>query len=56
MLGLIKHFFDCGLIKAFVIAIITVVDAVVILSLLGHPDIDIDIGTWVSSPVSFFLF
>ncbi|MDR0492345.1 MAG: hypothetical protein LBH74_01710 [Nitrososphaerota archaeon] len=34
-LGLIKHFFDCGWIKAFAIAVITVIVFVVIVALLA---------------------
>ncbi|MDR0471040.1 MAG: hypothetical protein LBH79_04870 [Nitrososphaerota archaeon] len=43
-LGLIKHFFDCGWIKAFVIAVITVVVAVIILFLLALIGIGVGIG------------
>jgi hypothetical protein len=34
-LGLIKHFFDCGWLKAFVIAVIAVIIFIVIVAILG---------------------
>jgi DNA integrity scanning protein DisA with diadenylate cyclase activity len=43
-LGLIKHFFDCGWIKAFVIAVITVIVFVVIAILLMFIGIGIGMG------------
>jgi hypothetical protein len=43
-LGLIKHFFDCGWLKAFVIALIAVVVFIVIAFLLALIGIGIGIG------------
>ena len=43
-LGLIKHFFDCGWIKAFVIAIIAVIVFVIIAFVLALIGIGIGIG------------
>ncbi len=43
-LGLIKHFFDCGWIKAFVIAIIAVIVFIIIAFLLALIGIGIGIG------------
>jgi hypothetical protein len=43
-LGLIKHFFDCGWLKAFVIALISVVVLIVIVVILALVGIGIGIG------------
>jgi hypothetical protein len=43
-LGLIKHFFDCGWLKAFVIAIISVIVFVIIAFLLALIGLGIGIG------------
>lgn len=43
-LGLIKHFFDCGWIKAFVIAVIAVIAFIIIAFLLALIGIGIGIG------------
>ena len=43
-LGLIKHFFDCGWLKAFVIAVISVIIFVIIAFLLALIGLGIGIG------------
>ncbi len=43
-LGLIKHFFDCGWIKAFIIAVIAVIVFVIIVFILALIGIGIGIG------------
>jgi hypothetical protein len=48
-LGLIKHFFDCGWIKAFVIALIAVIVFVIIAFVLAFIGIGIGVGLGVLS-------
>ena len=43
-LGLIKHFFDCGWLKAFVIAVVSVIVFIIIAFLLALIGIGIGIG------------
>ena len=46
LLGLVKHFFDCGWLKAFAIAVLAVIIFVVIIAILAAIGIGIGLTLW----------
>ena len=53
-LALVKHFFDCGWLKALAISIIAVVIAVIVILIIGFILVLIGIGTgWLPNPFNF---
>lgn len=46
LLGLVKHFFDCGWLKAFVVAVLAVIIFVVIIAILAAIGIGIGLTLW----------
>jgi chromate transport protein ChrA len=46
LLALVKHFFDCGWLKAFVVAVLAVIIFVVIVTILGIIGIGIGLTLW----------
>ncbi|MCW4030232.1 MAG: hypothetical protein NWE92_11370 [Candidatus Bathyarchaeota archaeon] len=53
-LGLVKHFFDCGWVKAFLISIIALVVAIVIMLVIGFVLALVGIATqWLPIPTQF---
>jgi hypothetical protein len=53
-LGLVKHFFDCGWVKAFIISVIALVIAIVIMLVIGFALALVGIATqWLPIPTQF---
>ena len=47
LLGLVKHFFDCGWLKAFAISIVAVIIFAVIIALLALIGIGVGLSLWL---------
>jgi hypothetical protein len=53
-LGLVKHFFDCGWLKAFAISVIAIIIAIIILVVVGFVLAFFDVAAgWLPIPTQF---